>query len=463
MKKFTTLLVLTLGLMIVSLTASAANVVLVNLDPPGTGLNDPTPATPVGGNPGTTIGEQRVNVYNRAAEIWGAVLDSDIDILVGATFQPLPCAPAGGVLGAAGPTYIFSDFPNAGYPATWYVSAQADAVSGLDLFFEEGGYIDIDIISFFNSDIDDDDPNCLTGTSWYYGFDNMEAGDIDFLTVVLHEIAHGLGNLELVDEDTGALIAGQSDIYMKFMYDRTTEKTWDEMDDAERLASQVNTENLVWIGDAVTAAAPSFLGPRPSFQILNPKSNKGSFEAQSASFGPPLNADGGMTGKLVMAEPNTACGGPLENKVAGKIVVIDRGVCSFVEKVFWAQVGNAKGAIIANNQPSGRAPMGGSADFITIPSVGVTLDDGNMLKAAMVPNSVLKLNLNPNILSGTSPEGWVRLNAPDPVQPGSSKSHWDPAANPNLLMEPSINSDLESATTLDLTPYLFEDIGWPLQ
>ena len=43
-----------------------------------------------------------------------------------------------------------------------------------------------------------------------------------------------------------------------------------------------------------------------------------------------------------------------------------------------------------------------------------------------------------------------------------SKSYRDLAAFPNLLMEPSINSDLESATSQDLTPYLFEDIGWPM-
>ncbi len=30
----------------------AADVIVVNGDPPGVGFNDPTPATPVGGNPG---------------------------------------------------------------------------------------------------------------------------------------------------------------------------------------------------------------------------------------------------------------------------------------------------------------------------------------------------------------------------------------------------------------------------
>ena len=40
-----------------------APVTLVVIDPPGVGFNDPTPATPVGGNAGVTIGEQRLIAF----------------------------------------------------------------------------------------------------------------------------------------------------------------------------------------------------------------------------------------------------------------------------------------------------------------------------------------------------------------------------------------------------------------
>ena len=451
-------------LLSVSTASWSADVILINLDPPGVGLNDPTPASPVGGNPGTTIGEQRVNVYNLAAQIWGAELDSTVPIFVGATFQPLPCAPTGGVLGSAGPTYVFSDFPGAQVADTWYVSAQADALSGIQQV------LDIDIISFFNSDIDDNDPNCLTGTSWYYGFDGAEGTDIDFLTVVVHEINHGLGNLELVSESTGAVFAGRNDIYMTKMFDLTTMKFWSEMTDAERLASQVNSGNLVWDGLAVNRDAATFLGPRPSIKVLNPKSLKGSYEAQPATFGPPLSENGGTTGKIVLVDDGTGVGTdgcePIQNNVSGKIALIDRGACAFTTKVLNAQAAGAKGAIVANNQPSGPAPMGGFDPNVTIPSVGTTLALGDDLKAAAAKNSVAKLILDGNILAGTQ-DGFVRLYAPNPVEPGSSKSHWDRSATPNLLMEPSINSDLFPNTQLggdlDLSPSLLEDIGWPLQ
>ena len=56
----------------------------------------------------------------------------------------------------------------------------------------------------------------------------------------------------------------------------------------------------------------------------------------------------------------------------------------------------------------------------------------------------------------------MRLYAPAVVAPGSSGSHWDVSATPNLLMEPFINSDLRAIDTLDLTPALMQDIGWTL-
>ena len=43
------------------------------------------------------------------------------------SFVPLPCAPTGGVLGAAGPTFVNANFPGAAIANTWYAAALADA------------------------------------------------------------------------------------------------------------------------------------------------------------------------------------------------------------------------------------------------------------------------------------------------------------------------------------------------
>jgi len=443
-------------------SAWSATIIPINFDDPGEGLNDPTPATPVGGNPGTTVGQQRINVYLFAAQKWGERLQSDVPIFVGAEFdETLPCLPDRGVLGAAGPTFIFADDPTLPLPGTWYVSALADALAGVD-----GAPGFIDIVSFFNPDLGT--PGCLQNSSWYYGLDNNNpAEQTDFLAVVMHEIAHGLGFLELANESTGEYFAGLPDAYLRNMYDRTTGKFWDQMTDDERLASQVNFGNLVWAGPSVTADASTVLGPRPSVQVLNPHKLNGSYEAQVASFGPPLRENGGTTGKMVVVDDGAGVGSdgcePIQNNLNGKLALIDRGACAFTTKVLNAQVAGAKGVIVVNNQPVGPAPMGGSDPNVTIPSVGVTMNLGNAFKAAAAKNIVGKLIIDGDFLAGASPEGLVRLWAPDPVAPGSSKSHWDTAATPNLLMEPSINDDLTPSVFLDLTPNLFEDIGWTLQ
>jgi hypothetical protein len=439
--------------------ASAADILLFNLDPAGVGLNDPTPAAPVGGNPGTTLGQQRQIAYLYAADVWGGVLASDVPILVGASFQPLTCSPTSGTLGSAGTTFIFRDFPGAIEASTWYHSALADALAGVELNPNT-----LDINSRFNSRIGTD-PGCLTGRGWYYGLDHNEGVDFDFLAVVMHEIGHGIGFSNFVNEVNGALQSGFSDVYANRTYDVTTGKTWDVMSQTERAISAVNDRNVVWIGNEVTAQAPNVLGPRPSLKIVSPPTLQGSLEVQAASFGPALATGGGVTGKVVLADDGNgatadACE-PLVNNANGKIVLADRGVCGFVVKVANAQAAGAKGVVIANNVAVGLPGMGGSDPSIVIPSVGVSLADGDALKAALSPSLNVKLLLDSSEAAGAV-DGWVRLYAPNPVQSGSSGSHWDVTTTPNLLMEPAINSDLIPAIDLDLTPALLQDIGWTL-
>src|SRR5204863_6614048 len=71
------------------------------------------------------------------------------------------------------------------------------------------------------------------------------------------------------------------------------------------------------------------------------------------------------------------------------------------------------------------------------------------------------LGVDPGLFAGADPQGRALVNVTDPVQPGSSISHWDPIAYPNQLMEPAFNSDLTHAVDrVDLTLPLFRDIGW---
>ena len=188
--------------------ALGAELVVVNLDAgTGAGLDDPTPRAPQGGNPGTTLGEQRQVAYAYAARMWGAIMQSDVPINVGARFIPQACTETGAVLGSAGTTQIFRDFPGATRPGTWHNVALTESIVGFDV--NPGG---LDIISQFNSRISGD-PACLGGADWYYGLDGQTpAGTVSFLNVVMHEIGHGIGFQSFLSLGNGNFLGGFPDV-----------------------------------------------------------------------------------------------------------------------------------------------------------------------------------------------------------------------------------------------------------
>jgi hypothetical protein len=64
--------------------------------------------------------------------------------------------------------------------------------------------------------------------------------------------------------------------------------------------------------------------------------------------------------------------------------------------------------------------------------------------------------------SGKDLAGHPQMYAPNPLESGSSVSHWNTTAFPNQLMEPAINGDLTHSVMppQDLTLSLLRDIGW---
>jgi hypothetical protein len=233
--------------------APAASFVINNQDGPGEGFNDPTPVAPVGGNDGTTLGQQRLNLFQKAADIWGAAIESTVPIIIQASFDPLSCDAGSAVLGSAGTTYILRDFTGAPEPGTWYHVALANAIAGVDLV----PGVD-DISATFNSALDNNN-NCLSGTNWYLGYDHNHGSDIDLLVVLLHEFAHGLGFSGFTSLTTGRFFLGNPDIYSYFILDNSTGLHWDEMSAGQRRVSATNTGNVVWDGPAVLAGAAGFL------------------------------------------------------------------------------------------------------------------------------------------------------------------------------------------------------------
>lgn len=456
--------------------AHAADFILVNVDPPGVGFNDPSPATPVGGNAGTTVGEQRLIAYQRALQLWGSVLKSDVPITVLGGFEGLPCDAGSGVLARAGAWNIELNFPGAKFQNTWYHSALANSIAGKDLYPGTDIVDGADILAQFNGNVGK--TGCIEGSTWYYGLDNKPGpNETDFLNVFMHELSHGLGFSNFVNEATGRPFAGIPDIYSVFTRDTAINKQWNAMSPAEIRASATRAGRVVWSGSNVTAQAKNVLAPLTVWKFSAPASLATvEWEIGTASFGPePTPAN--FSGQVVIGRDSAGTGpsttdacGPLTNAsaVAGKIALVDRGSCTFATKVKNAQNAGAVGVIVANNVAGGGAiGLGGADATITIPSIGVAKELSDAFKAAetalgsplVAPGG---LAVSPTRLAGADANSLVRLYAPTPVALGSSISHFDTVASPNLLMEPFITASLRATGNVDLTAALFADIGWAI-
>ena len=472
--KRSTFVLLALLLVSANLAFGRAKITVLNANAPGVGFNDPNPRAPIGGNPGTTLGQQRLNAFQFAADIWGSAIDSPVEIKIQAAFTPLTCTPTAAVLGSAGTTEIFSDFgsvgffPGAEFPATWYHFALADKLAGTEL-----DPATPQIVANFNSSIGVV-PTCLTGSDWYYGFDNNHGpADIDLVTVLLHEFAHGLGFSQFASVSSGAEIQNQTDIFGRQIIDNTTGKTWDIMTNAERRASAINPRNVAWTGNNVTNALPGVLAKGfPLLKVTSPAAIAGDFQVGLATFGAAVTSPG-VSGNLVLATDAADSAGPTTTDacsgitnpaaIAGNIALVDRGTCGFTVKAANVQAAGAVAVVIADNAagapPSG---LGGTDPTVTIPAVRISLSDGNLIKAQLAAGVTVTLGNDLTRFAGADARGRGLLFTPSPVQPGSTISHWDTIEQPNQLMEPAINVDLTHSVKPpeDLTLPLLRDVGW---
>ncbi len=451
--------------------AQAATITVVNSNEPNIGFNDPTPVAPVGGNAGRTLGEQRLIAFQYAADLWGRTISSAVPIRIAASFEPLPCDANGAVLGAAGAAEIFSDFANAPRKA-WYPSALASKLAGADMASAGQAHIR----ARFNSRLGLY-PDCLPGAPFYLGVDNQHGDRIDLVTVLLHEIAHGLGFQSFTDDETGEQYENLPSVWDFFLVDSRTERSWASMNNDERRLSAISGSYLAWNGALVKDALGHVLKPVSNLAISGRAAGaaKDNYEVGDAAFGPALGAHA-VNGQLMKVVDQadgtgTACSA-LSPKNAramrGNIALVDRGMCAFTVKAHMVQDAGAKGMLVMENAPGPLTPLGGADDSVTIPAVRIGFDDGNALKAALVHQSRNKsgvaasLGINSQRLAGTDLGKRIRMHSPIENEPGSSVSHFTVDARGNQLMEPAINQDLshEVRPDTDLTYTLLQDIGW---
>lgn len=229
------------------------------LDGPNEGFNDPGARdadSTLGGNTGLTLGDQRRIAFVHAANIWAGLLDSHVVIVVDAQFDSLSCDATTAKLGSAGTNTIHANFMRAPILNTWYPAALANSLAETDL--NPAGS---DINAFFNSDLDG---VCAFPLVWYYGLDgNPPAGTLDFVSIALHELAHGLGFQTYMDLATGIKFNGWDDAFLLWLEDQSTGELLSDMAlDADRAAASIDTGNLYWVGPDVIAASVVLISGR---------------------------------------------------------------------------------------------------------------------------------------------------------------------------------------------------------
>ena len=128
------------------------------------------------------------NAFDYAASIWEGYVASAVPITIQACWRNMGST---SILGSSAVLTYSRDFTGAPVPSTWYQIALANALAGSDL---DGGPSGWDMLHTYNSTF-----------AWHYDpATSPDPGEVDFASVALHEIGHGLGFAGSMSVDNGS-------------------------------------------------------------------------------------------------------------------------------------------------------------------------------------------------------------------------------------------------------------------
>jgi hypothetical protein len=182
-------------------------------------------------------GPQARAAFQAAVNIWSQIVSSPLPIKVDASFTPLPYP----VLGSAGSS---ADYSGVGDGRSFYSSALADAISGTDQSTLYSGAPASDITAQFSS---------APSASFYFGTDGAPpAGTVDFESVVLHELGHGVGfaGSMQVGGGAGSYWTPYPERFDRFTYDAPTAGTTllSRPSGSTALAGVLQSQSVYWGG-----------------------------------------------------------------------------------------------------------------------------------------------------------------------------------------------------------------------
>ncbi|MEO0403651.1 MAG: hypothetical protein AAF193_02145, partial [Bacteroidota bacterium] len=225
------------------------------------------------------------SAFEYAVTIWESVLTSSVPIIIDANWASL----SGGTLGFAGANGFYQNFPGAEVSNVFYPQALANKLRGSD-----NSVVQPDISCTFNSNV-----------NWYYGTDgNTPGGQFDFVTVVLHELGHGLGFLGSgnVSGAQGFIgFSGTDVIYDRFVENQAGNDIVTFANGSTALGNELTGDQLYWFGtEGVNEAG----GTRPRIYAPSSWNGGSSYSHLREGSYPAGNVNSLMTPFLGTAEAN---------------------------------------------------------------------------------------------------------------------------------------------------------------
>ena len=164
-------------------------------------------------------------VTEYALELWSEQLAGSVPIEMWLEFLPL----GSGILGASYRTEMFFDNET----STWYPSTLWNQLVGYDATWDD------DIVIVMSSNF-----------NFYFGLDGKTSG-YDYVTIMLHEVTHGLGFFSTCSPDDGYFSYSDPGIYDRMLYEGTAGECLTTLAPYERAALLVSNN--------VYAAGPNLL------------------------------------------------------------------------------------------------------------------------------------------------------------------------------------------------------------
>ncbi|MDB9454291.1 Calx-beta domain-containing protein, partial [Dolichospermum circinale CS-541/06] len=353
--------------------------------------------------------------FQFAVDIWESLLDSSVPINVNASFANL----GSGILGQAGPEDFFRNFSGAPQTNTWYPVALANSLAGQDLDPTAS-----DIGSEFNSNF-----------NWYYGLDNnVPTNQISFVSVVLHELGHGLGFLGLMNNQSGVGSWGFGTGFPG-IYDRFTENGSGQSllntslfpNPSTALGSQLTSNNIFFDGSNANAAnggnrvklyAPSTWSGGSSYSHLDEVFNNtpNALMTYSIGFGESILNPGPVTLGL-FKDMGWKLAGSSTNLVTVAATDADAGEPTNNGQYTLTRTGDTTSALTVNIAMSGTATNG--TDYTTIPTtvtfaagsstavVNLNVTDDTLIEGA--ETAILTVTSGTGYTVGTSASATVNI------------------------------------------------------